>query len=300
MDQTIRVWNSETQQTFLLRGHTDWINSVRIDEASRTLFSASDDLTVRLWDLDTRECIRVFEGHVGQVQQVLPLPAEFELDERIPSPLATAAEKDDDASSVASGSAPAGYHGFQDPLVRRDTPSPDEEDIRPFWDKDPDRPAPPRYMLTGALDATIRLWDVHFNSAHHLPGNAPSPPGPGHDEDDIPAPDPAAAGPQGRGSIPFRMLPTDPLTNSHTPRAQACVRTFFGHVEGIWALAADHLRLISGSEDRMMKVWDPRTGKCERTFTGHQGPVTCCWLSDWGVASGSEDCEVRMLVFGEM
>jgi F-box/WD-40 domain protein MET30 len=96
------------------------------------------------------------------------------------------------------------------------------------------------------------------------------------------------------------MLPTDPLTNSHTPRAQACVRTFFGHVEGIWALAADHLRLISGSEDRMMKVWDPRTGKCERTFTGHQGPVTCCWLSDWGVASGSEDCEVRMLVFGEM
>jgi F-box/WD-40 domain protein MET30 len=83
------------------------------------------------------------------------------------------------------------------------------------------------------------------------------------------------------------------------PRAQACVRTFFGHVEGIWALSADHLRLISGSEDRMMKVWDPRTGKCERTFTGHQGPVTCAWLSDSRVASGSEDCEVRMLCFDD-
>ena len=304
MDQTIRVWNSETQQTFLLRGHTDWINSVRIDEDSRTLFSGSDDLTVRLWDLDGKECIRIFEGHVGQVQQVLPLPAEFELDERKPA-IVQNTDKDDDASSVTSGSAPTGRHSFKDTSARRDSPALDEEEeIRPFWDKNPDRPPPPRYMLTGALDATIRLWDVHFNVAQQLPGNAPTPPGPGHDEDDIPAADPNAPGPLGRANrnpeIPFRMLPTDPLTNSHTPRAQACVRTFFGHVEGIWALAADHLRLISGSEDRMMKVWDPRTGKCERTFTGHQGPVTCCWLSDWGVASGSEDCEVRMLVFGEM
>ena len=298
MDQTIRVWNSETQQTFLLRGHTDWINCVRVDQASRTLFSAGDDMTVRLWDLDTRECIRIFEGHVGQVQQVVPLPLEFELDERKPALQHTAAKEEDDASSVASGSAQPGHHGSQEPLLRRDTPNLEEEEYRPFWDKNPDRPAPPRYMLTGALDSTIRLWDVHYNSASQLPGNAPSPPGPGHDEDDVPAPDPNAPGPHGR--VPFRMLPTDPLTNSHTPRAQACVRTFFGHVEGIWALAADHLRLISGSEDRMMKVWDPRTGKCERTFTGHQGPVTCCWLSDWGVASGSEDCEVRMLVFGEM
>jgi F-box/WD-40 domain protein MET30 len=48
-----------------------------------------------------------------------------------------------------------------------------------------------------------------------------------------------------------------------------------------------------------MKVWDPRTGKCERTFTGHAGPVTCAWLSESRLASGSEDCEVRMLVFGD-
>lgn len=49
----------------------------------------------------------------------------------------------------------------------------------------------------------------------------------------------------------------------------------------------------------MLKVWDPRTGKCERTFTGHAGPITCAWLSDSRMASGSEDCEVRMLCFGD-
>nr|POF07032.1 putative e3 ubiquitin ligase complex scf subunit sconb [Quercus suber] len=261
MDKTIRVWDSESKQTFLLRGHTDWVNSVKVDAASRTLFSASDDLSVRLWDLDTRECIRVFDGHVGQVQQVVPMPVGFELDGDI------ADDQDDDASSV--GSAAFNHHR------EASTPS------LPFWPNDDTRPAPPRYMFTGALDSTLRLWDVHFaNERYMQPQRQGS----------------ATASSSGTGLV---MLPTDPLTNSHMPRAQACVRTFFGHVEGIWALAADHLRLVSGAEDRMIKVWDPRTGKCERTFTGHQAPVTCAWLSDSRVASGSEDCEVRMLVFGD-
>ncbi|KAK0818939.1 hypothetical protein LTR75_002395 [Friedmanniomyces endolithicus] len=272
MDKTIRVWDWEAKQTYLLRGHTNWVNSVKIDEASRTLFSASDDLTVRLWDLDTRECIKVFEGHVGQVQQVLPMPAEFELDEDT----VLAGDKDDDASSVSSVTQAAQFLHDN----RRATPTPG---IEPFWPHDALRAAPPRYMITGALDSTIRIWDVHFS---------PDKPSPCH-----PPPHPQNA-PHPPNSPAFVMLPTDPLTNSHHPRAQACVRTFFGHVEGIWALAADHLRLVSGSEDRMMKVWDPRTGKCERTFTGHQGPVTCAWLSDSRVASGSEDCDVRMLCFG--
>ncbi|EMC93856.1 hypothetical protein BAUCODRAFT_42721, partial [Baudoinia panamericana UAMH 10762] len=265
-DKTIRVWEWTTKQTFVLRGHTDWVNCVRIDEASRTLFSASDDLTVRLWDLETRECVKVFEGHVGQVQQVLPMPAEFELDESVFAPV----DKDDDASSVSSFT-PAGQLS-QD---RRASPVPCPE---PFWPNDHSRPAPPRYMFTGALDSTIRLWDVHVSNQQQQQQQQQQ---------------------TTASNSAFVALPTDPLTNSHTPRAQACIRTFFGHVEGIWALAADHLRLISVSEDRMMKVWDPRTGKCERTFAGHAGPVTCAWLSDSRVASGSEDCEVRMLSFGE-
>jgi F-box/WD-40 domain protein MET30 len=43
-----------------------------------------------------------------------------------------------------------------------------------------------------------------------------------------------------------------------------CLRTFFGHLEGIWALAADALRIVSTSEDGMVKVWCPNSGSCER------------------------------------
>lgn len=252
MDHTVRVYDTNTKQTFLLRGHTDWVNAVKIDSASRTLLSASDDCTVRLWDLDTRQCIKVFEGHVGQVQQVLPLPPEFELDEADLLP----GDKDDDGSST--GSSPVTHHHD---LHQHSSAAP-ASTLLPFWPYDEERAAPPRYMLTGALDSTIRLWDVH----------APAAPSP-------------------------NALSADPGVQQAPPSTTACLRTFFGHVEGIWALAADHLRLVSGSEDRTVKIWDPRTGKCERTWTGHAGPVTCIGLSDSRLVTGSEDCEVRMLVF---
>lgn len=221
-DSTVKIWNFEDKSTFLLRGHTDWVNAVRVDILSRTVFSASDDCTVKLWDLDSKNCIRTFSGHVGQVQQVVPLPREFEFEEDHD------ADCDEDSNgSVVDVESPGEFGSFSC--------------TSPFGPSfEGDRPAPPKYMLTSALDSTIRLWETST----------------------------------GR-----------------------CLRTFFGHLEGVWALSADTLRIVSGAEDRMVKIWDPRTGKCERTFTGHSGPVTCIGLGDSRFATGSEDCEVRIYSF---
>lgn len=197
IDKTVKIWNFSDKSCTTLRGHTNWVNSVRIDTASRTVLSASDDMTVRLWDLDSKTCIRVFEGHVGQVQQVIPI--------------------------ILS-------HDFSEP----------NENLPPVFPQG-NRKAPPTHILTAALDSTMKVWEVST----------------------------------GR-----------------------CVKTLFGHVEGIWAVAADTLRLVSGAQDRMVKVWDVRTGKCQRTVTGHAGAVTCVGLSDSKMVTGSEDCEVRMYCFG--
>ena len=191
---------------------------------SRTLFSASDDQTVKLWDLDTRTCIRTFEGHVGQVQQVLPLPAELEIDE---ADFDKDASNDSDTASMASEILASGSQS-------------DTKNTESFFPDDPDRPAPPKYMLTASLDGTIVLWHV----------------------------------PSGR-----------------------MVHQFFGHIEGIWTLALDTLRLVSAAEDKLIKIWDPRTGKCERTLSGHEGPVNCVGLSDSRLISGSEDGTVRIHCF---
>jgi F-box/WD-40 domain protein MET30 len=219
IDRTVKIWNFIDKSTTSLRGHKDWVNDVKVDFQSRTVFSASDDCTVRLWDLDTMKTIRIFEGHVGQVQQVTLLPAEYEPED------AEVEDTDDGASSTSSFT---------------DLDTPDEFSLSVFESWGKNRPLPPKYILTGALDSTIRLWDVI----------------------------------SGR-----------------------CLKTFFGHVEGVWALAGDTLRVVSGAEDRMVKVWDARTGKCEKTFSGHTGAVSCIGLSDSRMCTGSIDCEARMYSF---
>ena len=231
MDKTIRIWNFEDKSTYVLQGHDDWVNAVKVDTASRTVFSASDDCTVRLWDLDTKTIIKIFKGHVGQVQQVLPLPTEFDFEE------GEDIELDDHDDSGSAHSSPTSHI----PDATSPPSSANAFGTQDFHDfASTGRALPPNYMLTGALDSTIRLWNVHTGK---------------------------------------------------------CIRTYFGHVEGVWALAADTLRIVSGAEDRLVKVWDTRTGKCERTITGHAGPVTCVGLSDSRMATGSEDCEVRLYSF---
>ncbi|KAI8721273.1 F-box domain-containing protein [Fusarium sp. LHS14.1] len=225
IDKTVKVFSFDTKQTFCLRGHTDWVNHVRIDSPSRVVFSASDDLSVRLWDLDSKQCIKTFLGHVGQVQQVLLMPADFEPDE-MPH------LDNSDAASVSSGRS-------NTPVAAPEQPSNDRAAYGPGF-ADESRPLPPRYMLTGGLDNTVRLWDTATGK---------------------------------------------------------CIRSMFGHVEGIWGLVGDTLRVVTGANDSMTKIWEPRSGKCERSFTGHAGPVTCVGLSDSRMASGSEDGEVRLYSF---
>lgn len=229
IDHSIRVYNFQTGTTFSLNHHDDWVNNVKVDMASRTLLSASDDCTIVLWDLDTREIIREFVGHVGHVQQVLPLPQDFEPDED-PS---TAAQDPTETLSVASGNSSSAVGSESTDLELRAT-------YGPGFIDNPSRPLPARYILSGGLDASLKLWDTSSGSV---------------------------------------------------------VRNQWGHLEGIWSVQCDSLRMVTGANDSLVKTWDPRSGKCTGTFAGHTGPVTSVAVSDALMASGSEDGEVRLYNF---
>lgn len=138
VDTTIKIWNFADKSCYALKGHTDWVNSVRIDSDSRMVFSASDDQTVRMWDLDTRACVRVFEGHVGHVQQVIPmqLPSlKPSREETIPKTI------------------PSSHQHPQHPWQEYRDAKPPGPKIRP-------RAPPPEKMITAALDNTVKFWDV--------------------------------------------------------------------------------------------------------------------------------------------
>jgi F-box/WD-40 domain protein MET30 len=244
MDKSVKIFDFNSKEVFCLKGHSDWVNCTRLDTKSRTVLSASDDTTIKMWDLDTKQVIRTFEGHVGHVQQVMPLSPDYEPDDELMTGPNSSTDNTDTVSVTSGRGGTPSVSLSQPDRASSITSSPREEDIRAlygsYFASDSTRPLPPRYFLTGGLDSTIRLWD-------------------------------SATG--------------------------KCLKTMFGHLEGVWSLAGDTIRTISGANDGMVKCWEPRSGKCDATFTGHRGPVTCVGLSDSRMASGSEDGEVRIYSF---
>ena len=211
VDTTIKIWDFRNGGVFTLRGHTDWVNCVQLWDSrsgetsphqtpgraqssaspssaianldwteehqsttspnincGKMLLSASDDGTVRLWDLSSRTCVRSFTGHVGQVQTLKVSYMERLLSECKQKASASRGDRDIDTPSTSSQTA--------------------GENLSP--DRGP-------VLISGSLDNTIKTWDMNTGKA---------------------------------------------------------VKTFFGHIEGVWSVAADKMRLISGSHDRTIKV----------------------------------------------
>jgi F-box/WD-40 domain protein MET30 len=230
VDRTVKIWNFADKSAFVLP-HPEGVNAVKIDTASRTVLTACDDGAARLWDLDTKTCIRVFHNHIGAVQQVIPLPREIELESHLAD-----CETDHISTSSQNGDAV----NILSPILEHRTLSAPPSSFGASFDQDQDRLEPPRYIMTSGVDATIRLWETNT----------------------------------GR-----------------------CLRTFFGHLEGIWALSADTLRIASGGMDRMVKIWDPRIPTCQDTYEGHSAAVNCIGLSDSRFITGGDDYHVRMYDF---
>jgi F-box/WD-40 domain protein MET30 len=288
-DNTIIVRNFRSSTQFTLRGHEDCVSSVLIWDGKTSpgdldptmttttftqalkprtraspdpqpdldvgtmLFSASDDCTIKLWDLATHECIRTFSGHRGQVQslRVLMIDQPKEDDE----------ERDREVTPPASGWAPASLS--PPPALSAVDNAPADfdaaahararEEIVPrvyVHEEDHDRKRRERtsereerrpVLASGSLDGTIKMWDVETGRERN---------------------------------------------------------TLFGHIEGVWAIDMDALRLASASHDRTVKVWDHQSGHCVQTLTGHRGAVTSLQLSDDMIVSGSEDGEVMVWNFG--
>lgn len=224
-DKTVKVWHVESRTCYSLRGHTEWVNCVKLHPKSFLCFSCSDDTTIRMWDIRTNVCLKVFRGHLGQVQKVVPLTIidseNLVVDDRV----------EEDGDEQESG------ENEQNVLTEN----------LPY----------PTHLLSCSLDNTIKLWDI---------------------------------------------------------KKGCCVRTQFGHVEGVWDVAADNFRIVSGSHDGKVKVWDLQTGKCIHTFQGKSleqrsdgaepavhkvAPIACVGIGDSEFFSGDELGYVKMYKFDE-
>ncbi|CAG0888831.1 unnamed protein product, partial [Darwinula stevensoni] len=79
-------------------------------------------------------------------------------------------------------------------------------------------------------------------------------------------------------------------------RGQCHVRTFEGHTQAISCVQFDEDRIVSGSHDKTIKVWNMRTNSqwSVMTLVGHSGTVRCLHLSGNRLVSGSSDCSIKV------
>ncbi|XP_052781727.1 uncharacterized protein LOC128218185 [Mya arenaria] len=79
-------------------------------------------------------------------------------------------------------------------------------------------------------------------------------------------------------------------------KGRCTVRTFEGHSQGISCVQFDDTRIVSGSSDKTIKVWNIRTNAqwSVQTLVGHSGTVRCLHLEGNRLVSGSTDCMIKV------
>ncbi|CAI9721996.1 Frepeat-containingbox/WD 1A-like [Octopus vulgaris] len=79
-------------------------------------------------------------------------------------------------------------------------------------------------------------------------------------------------------------------------KGRCTVRTFEGHTQGISCIQFDDTRIVSGSSDKTIRVWNIRTNApwSVQTLVGHSGTVRCLHLEGNRLVSGSSDKTIKV------
>jgi F-box and WD-40 domain protein MET30 len=281
-----------------------------LQASDNMLATGSYDSTIRIWDLETLNTIKVLTGHTRGVTalqfdsgKLISASMDGTLHRwnyHLPKPeclLILRGHTDGilalhlDGKLLASGSA--------DLMVR--VWDYEKKECKVFrghkdWVNAVRITGDGKWLFSGSDDTTIKLWHIASgNLVLTFMGHV------GQVQCIIPVPSTMISSESESESEPVSNgLPEYILSSSldnpiklwHVP-TMACKTTLFGHVEGVWNIALGSLRLISGGHDRLVKVWDVEGGKCEHTLIGHSGAVTCV-----GFVRNEFFLAVRMARFG--
>ncbi|KAI1714787.1 WD domain, g-beta repeat domain-containing protein [Ditylenchus destructor] len=77
------------------------------------------------------------------------------------------------------------------------------------------------------------------------------------------------------------------------------IRNFTGHDQGVSCVQFDSQRIVSGSTDSTIRIWDLKTNNNigsvgQMTLTGHSQTVRCLHLQNGRLASGSNDFSIKI------
>lgn len=291
-----------------LQGHGgSRILAVAFSPDGRTVLTGSTDHTLKLWEVDTGNCLQTFVGHTDGVRSVAFSP---------------------DGKIIASGSIDRTIKLWQ---INRDncwqTLTGHQRMIQALAFN-----ADGTLLTSASLDCTLRVWQVEagqctqvlkghtkpvWSLAHSPDGKTITSGGDDHAVKfwDIETGQCLKTW-QGNSnaitSIAFptrntdRDRPTYLLASGSEDRnirlwdieTNQCCRTLVGHKGRVVSLqySPDRQTLLSGSWDGSAKLWDIATGDCLSTFYGHTLLIWCVAFSPDGhtLATASDDGTIRL------
>jgi WD40 repeat protein len=237
------------------------IRAYAFDPGGKDVLCAADDHTVRLWNVETGQCLRVFEGHTNKVTSVAWSSSRHTF-------LSGSFDKTLRLWDLETARCLQVFEGHAGNI----------------WSLDLNTEH--KRVLSGSEDNTVRLWDLGTGRCLRvLKGHSRIVWG-------------VALAADLRRALSCSFDETVRLWSLETGR---CLRVFEGHTDKVRSVAwsADHRRALSCSDDETVRLWDVETGRCLRVLEGHTTWVLrLAWNPNQRYAlsssSGRDDATVRL------
>lgn len=281
------------ERTFQSVGHTNRITSVAAMPSGFCL-SGSDDNTLRVWDVDTGECLKTFEQQTDWINCIATLPNGRCISESRNHTLYVWDINTDECIQNLQGHnrfvtcaamLPDGRYvsGSNDHTLR-------------VWDTDTGEclrtleghtdwvrcvsALPNGHCVSGSDDKTLRVWDVDTGKCLHVLE--------GHNNY-VTCLTVLHDGRCISGALDEKLRVWDTNTGE-------CLQTFKENIRKVTCIATlPSGRCITGSGNGILQIWNIYTGECLLSLRGHSYSINCvAAFPDGRCVSGSDDNTLRI------